>query len=407
MSEDVSQRVVAAKKTVEDIDVDGKTVLVRTDFNVPFRPGTTEISDDSRIESALPTIRYLTERRCRVVLCSHLGRPEGRVADELRMGPVADRLSELLGARVLTTDDCVGPHVADAVASLRPGGVLLLENVRFHSGEEENSSEFASALAAPADVYVDDAFGAAHRSHASIDGVALFLPAVSGLLVARELEVLSNALERPRRPFVAILGGAKVSDKLAALENLASKVDVLLVGGGMAATFFAAQGLAVGESLVEPEQFATARAVLSAATESRLDVRLPVDVVTADSFSADARHQVVDADQVPPGYRIMDIGPRTTEAFERKLEDAYTIIWNGPMGVAEWKAFSEGTRRLAAKLAALQNATTIIGGGSTAEAVRALGLDSAMTHVSTGGGASLDFIGGKTLPGVAALLDKD
>ena len=398
---------MAAKKTVQDIDIDGKTVLVRTDFNVPFRPGTMEISDDSRIESTLPTIRYLTERRCRVIICSHLGRPKGRVSNELRMGPVAGRLSELLGREVSTAGDCIGPQVADAMSRLGPGGVLLLENLRFHSGEEQNRTDFASALAAPAEVYVDDAFGAAHRAHASIEGVTRFLPAVSGLLMARELEMLGHALEHPRRPFAAVLGGAKVSDKLAALENLAKKVDTLLVGGGMAATFFAAQGLHVGESLVEPEQFATARSVLAAAKESGLDLRLPVDIVVADSFSADAQHKVVEADRMPLGYRIMDIGPHTTEEFEQALDAAHTVIWNGPMGVAEWAPFADGTRRLAAKLAALEDATTIIGGGSTAEAVRALGLDSAMTHVSTGGGASLEFIGGKTLPGVAALLDKD
>lgn len=398
---------MVAKKTVEDIDVDGKTILLRTDFNVPFRPGTTEISDDSRIELALPTIRYLTDRCCKVVLCSHLGRPNGRVVDELQMGPVANRLSELLGTRVLLAADCLGTQVSNAVANQKPGEVLMLENLRFHPEEEENNDKFASELAAMADIYVDDAFGAAHRAHASIEAVARFLPAVSGLLMSQELAMLGDVLDRPRRPFGAILGGAKVSDKLAALENLISRTDTLLVGGGMAATFLAAQGFNVGQSSIEPEHFETALATIAESGGSELDVQLPTDVVVADSFSINAQYKVIDVDKISSGDFIMDIGPHTIESFQRAVLNSRTILWNGPMGVSEWAPFAEGTRRLTSTLAAAEDTTTIIGGGSTAEAVRALGLDSRMTHVSTGGGASLEFIGGAILPGVAALLDKD
>ena len=391
----------AVKRTVHDADVAGKTVLVRVDYNVPFRPGTAEISDDSRIAASLPTVRYLLERRCRVVLCSHLGRPGGEVVEEMRLRPAAIRLGELLGRRVEYATDCVGPEVERAVGELRPGGVLLLENLRFHAGEEQNDADFSRRLASLADLFVNDAFGAAHRAHASTVGVAEYLPAVAGLLMARELEMLGAALESPARPFAAVFGGAKVSDKLAVLRRLAPDVDTLMVGGGMAATFLQARGLDVGMSLVEAEWVPAARELLG-----RADILLPVDVVVADGFSETASHRVADAGSIPAGWCIMDIGPETSAAFEAALEPAKTVAWNGTMGVAEWPPFAAGTARVANRIAGLKDATTIIGGGSTAEAVRALGLVDRMTHVSTGGGAALEFLEGRELPGVAALEDR-
>ena len=394
------------KKTVQDVDVAGKTVLVRVDFNVPFRPSTTDISDDTRIRASLPTIRYLREQHCRVVLCSHLGRPKGKAQDALRMAPVTQQLSELIQAPVIQALDCVGPEVARRVERLALGDVMMLENTRFHHEEEANNPDFARELSSIAEVYVSDAFGAAHRAHASTEGVAHFLPAVAGLLMARELEVLGSALGSPRRPFAAIIGGAKVSDKMAVLENLASRVDVLIIGGGMTATFLAARGLGVGESPVEVGLTSSAAKLLDGARQ-QVKVLLPVDVMVADSFSANAGHRLVDAHEIPPGWRIMDVGPRTTSDIGYALTGARTVLWNGPLGVFEWKAFAAGTTNLSESLAGLPDATTVIGGGSTAEAVRQLGLSDQMTHVSTGGGASLEFLEGKTLPGVAALLDKD
>ena len=399
---------MADKATVRDVDVAGKTVLVRVDYNVPFRPGTTEIADDSRISASLPTVRYLIEQRCRVVLCSHLGRPEGKAVKELRMAPVSARLSEMLGAPVAQARDCVGPQVRDKLDALPPGGVLMLENLRFHPGEESDDPEFAAALVGSlVDMYVNDAFGAAHRVHASIVGVTQFLPAVAGLLMARELEMLGALLEDPGRPFVAVLGGAKVSDKIAVLRKLANRVDTLVVGGGMAATFLAAKGLGVGDSLLEKDRVPDAGELVLAAGEPGLRLLLPEDVVVADSFQEDASSKVVRADAVPPGWRIMDIGPRTATSYLRALSGAKTVVWNGPMGVSEWKPFAEGTSRIAGALAGLAGATTVIGGGSTAEIVVALGLAEKMTHVSTGGGASLKFLEGGALAGVAALMDKE
>ena len=396
---------MVAKMTVRDLDVAGKTVLVRVDFNVPFRPGTVEISDDSRIEASLPTVRYLVGRQCRVVLCSHLGRPKGRVAEELRMAPVSRRFSELLGMSVPQAHDCVGPGVEVLVDGLPPGGVIMLENLRFNPEEESNGPEFARALASLAEVYVNDAFGAAHRAHASTEAVTRFLPAVAGLLMARELQMLGDALERPSRPFSAVIGGAKVSDKVDALENLVDKVDSLIIGGGMAATFLRFKGLEVGESLLEEDKVRLAGEIIATVNERGIRLLLPVDVVVADSFSADADHRVVDVGHIPPTWRIMDIGPRTAVAYGRALESAKTVIWNGPMGVFEWEPFAQGTAVIARALAGLADVTTVIGGGSTAEVVKALGLDDKMSHVSTGGGASLEFMEGRTLPGVAALMD--
>ncbi len=389
------------KRTLRDADISGERVLVRADFNVPFRPGTSEISDDSRIAASLPTVRYLLDRGCGIVLCSHLGRPGGEVVDDLRLEPVARRLAELLGSRVEYTRDCVGPDVERAVFGLPPGGVLLLENLRFHAGEESNDADFAAKLASLADLYVNDAFGAAHRAHASTVGVTKYLPAVAGLLMARELEMLGAVLESPARPFAAVFGGAKVSDKLAVLRRMAPRVDALTVGGGMAATFLAARGLDVGTSLVEEEWVPGAGKLLE-----QFDVLLPVDVVVADSFSEDASHRVVDAASIPAGWGIMDIGPETAGTFEAALSSAKTVAWNGTMGVSEWRSFAAGTASVASAIAGLEDATTVIGGGSTAEAVRALGLVDRMTHVSTGGGAALEFLEGRELPGVAALDDR-
>ena len=398
---------MAAKQTVEDIRVDGRTVLVRVDYNVPFHPGSVEISDDSRIAASLPTLRYLLERECRLIVCSHLGRPSGRVVEELRTAPVSARLAELLGVPIRQLDDCVGPEVMDAVYAMRAGDVVMLENLRFHAEEEANDMEFATALAMPADLYVNDAFGAAHRAHASTEGVARLLPAAAGFLMARELAMLGQALDEPRRPFAAIMGGAKVSDKIAVLESLAGKVDKLIIGGGMAATFFKAQGLPIGDSLVEDEWVPFARDFLLKAGETGLELLLPDDVVIANEFSVHADSRVVGVDGIPGGWRVMDVGPGTADAFARAVGDCGTVLWNGPMGVFEWSNFSHGTVRLAEALSALGDATTVVGGGSTAEAVQSLGYAERMTHVSTGGGASLEFLEGRELPGVAALPDKE
>lgn len=396
----------AQKATVLDIDAAGKTVLVRVDYNVPFRPGTTEISDDSRIRASLPTINHLLGQGSRVVLCSHVGRPKGRVVEELRMAPAARRLSELLGAPVAQAPDCVGPAAEDAVNALESGQAVVLENLRFHPGEEDNDAEFAGALASLADLYVNDAFGAAHRAHASTEGVARLLPSAAGLLMAREVEALGRMLESPARPFVAIMGGAKVSDKIAVLENLADRVDTLLIGGGMAATFLKARGLSVGESPVEEDWVEFAGAFVDAAVDGLSQLLLPVDLIIADAFSSEARCATVDVAGVRPGWRIMDIGPRTLGAFRDALGGAMTVLWNGPMGVFEWEPFARGTAGVAQMLAGLEGATTVVGGGSTAEAIGSLGLAQKMTHVSTGGGASLEFLEGKDLPGYVVLPDK-
>jgi phosphoglycerate kinase len=397
------------KKTVRDIQVAGKRVLVRADFNVPLNEAG-EITDDIRIRAALPTIEYLRNKGARVILCSHLGRPKGNVVEGLRLTPVAVRLSELLGAPVVKTDDCIGSEVERTVAAMAPGDVVLLENLRFHPEERANDPDFAKQLAALADVYVNDAFGTAHRAHASTEGVAHFLPGVAGFLIERELEFLGTALAEPAHPFVAILGGAKVSSKIGVIENLLPKVDHLIVGGGMANTFLKAQGYEVGASLLEEDKLELARDLLVRAGEKLV---LPVDVVVADAFAADARHQTVSIDQVPAGpapgsdegWRILDIGPKSVERFREVLKTAKTVVWNGPMGVFEFPTFAAGTVAIAKALAGT-DATTIIGGGDSAAAVKQAGLSEAMTHISTGGGASLEFLEGKILPGVAALQDK-
>lgn len=393
-----------AKKSVRDIDVSGKRVLVRVDFNVPFdRNG--GIADDSRIRGALPTIRYLQDQGARTILCSHLGRPDGKVVESLRLKRVAERLSRLIGRPVETANDCVGAEAEAAVAALRPGGVLLLENLRFHEEEEKNDPAFARALASLADVYVNDAFGTAHRAHASTAGVAAYLPAVAGFLMLKEIEELGNVLTNPERPMSAILGGAKISSKLGVLQNLLPRVDCLLLGGGMANTFLKARGMNAGDSLVEEDMVETARQVMRDAESRGVPLLLPTDVVVADQFAANANKQTVPVSGVPAGWRIMDVGPDTLNTYRDALDDCKTIFWNGPLGVAEFPAFAEGSLALALALADL-DARVVIGGGETSALVEQAGLHDRYTHVSTGGGASLEFIEGKTLPGVAALLDK-
>lgn len=388
------------KKTIRDIDVKGKRVLVRVDFNVPLDQG--KVADDTRIRAALPTIQYLIEQEARIILMSHLGRPKGKVREELRLTPVAERLAELLDRPVAMAVDCVGEKVETAVDRLRPGDVLLLENLRFHPGEEANDPEFASRLASLGEVYVNDAFGTAHRAHASTEGVARRLPAVAGFLMEKELNFLSKALESPGHPFVAILGGAKISDKIGVVDNLLGKVDALLVGGGMANTFLKAQGYEAGQSLVEDESLPLARELLDKAGRKLV---LPVDVVVADRFDAEAQSKVVSVEEVPAEWRILDIGPATIERFAQELRTAKTVVWNGTMGVAEFPRFAAGTRAVIEMLAESQ-ATTIVGGGDTAAAVHQAGMVEKMSHVSTGGGASLEMLEGKVLPGVAALADR-
>jgi phosphoglycerate kinase len=389
-----------SKKTIRDIQLDGKRVLVRVDFNVPLDDG--KVADDARIQAALPTIRYLLEHGAAVILMSHLGRPKGDVRENLRLDPVARRLTQLLGQDVTKLDDCVGPDVEQAAKSLKPGQVLLLENLRFHAEEEKNDPAFAKQLASLGYVYVNDAFGTAHRAHASTVGVAKYLPAVAGLLLELELQMLGKALSEPTRPFVAILGGAKVSDKIGVIRSLLSRTDLLLLGGGMANTFLMAKGYEVGESLAERESVVTAQQIMAQAGKKLV---LPVDVVVADSFEKNAAWKTVSVKEVPPDWRILDIGPRTLGLFADKLRSAGTVVWNGPMGVFEFPAFAAGTIGLANILAGTQ-ATTIVGGGDSAAAIKEAGLTEKITHVSTGGGASLEFLEGKELPGVAALEDR-
>ena len=385
------------------MDVAGKRVLVRVDFNVPLDRDSGAIVDDSRIAAALPTLRYLLDRRARIVLCSHLGRPKGPDTD-LGLAPVARRLGELLDLPVATVGDCIGPEVDAAVAELDPGGVLMLENLRFHPEEEGNDPAFAKALAAVADVYVNDAFGAAHRAHASTEGVARHLPAVAGLLMEKELEFLVKAVTEPERPVAAIVGGAKVSDKVPTLEHMVERVESVLIGGGMSATFFHAKGYEVGASLLEADMADAASGLEERAKAGGTSLLLPIDLVIAERFEAGAPSRTVAAAAVAPGWTIMDIGPQTLALFRSELKKCRTVIWNGPMGVFEMPRFAAGTRGLAETVAGL-DATTIVGGGSTAQAVHELGLADRMSHVSTGGGASLELMEGKILPGVAALLD--
>ncbi|MEJ2725078.1 MAG: phosphoglycerate kinase [Deltaproteobacteria bacterium] len=388
------------KKTIKDIEVADKRVLVRVDFNVPLQNGA--VADDTRIRSTLPTIEHLISHGAKVILCSHLGRPKGKPDEKFRLDPVAERLSELLHTKVGKLDDCVGPEVESAVENLEPGGVLLLENTRFHPGEKENDPEFASRLAKLADIYVNDAFGAAHRAHASTEGVAHYLPAVAGLLMERELDVLSRTLEHPEHPFVAIFGGAKISDKIGVVERLLDRLDKLLVGGGMANTLLRAQNLETGKSLVEEESLETGRRILNEAVDKLV---LPVDVVIAEEFKSEAETKVVLVDRVPPDWRILDIGPQTIDLFKDKLKSVKTLVWNGPLGAAELEPFAQGTKAVAQCLGE-QDGVFVVGGGDTVAVLNQLGLAGKMTHLSTGGGAFLEFLEGKELPGVAVLQDR-
>ncbi|RPF54445.1 phosphoglycerate kinase [Aquisalibacillus elongatus] len=392
------------KMTVKDIELKGKRVFCRVDFNVPISKG--EISDDTRIQAALPTIQYLVDQGARVVLASHLGRPGGEVVDELRLDPVAQHLSNLLDQPVLKADDVYSDEVVSNVNSLENGQVLLLENVRFHPGEKKNDEELAKQFASLADVYVNDAFGAAHRAHASTEGVAHHLPAVSGLLLEKELRVLGEALENPDRPFTAIIGGAKVKDKIGVIDHLLDRVDHLLIGGGLSYTFIKALGYEIGQSLLEEDKIDMAKGFIEQAKEKGVSLHLPIDCVVADDFSREANTKVVPIEEIPSDWEALDVGPKTVEKFDEIIQDSKLVMWNGPMGVFEYEAFSNGTKGVAASLARTEG-YTVIGGGDSASAVEKFGYANQMDHISTGGGASLEFMEGKVLPGVAALKDHE
>ena len=387
------------KKTIRDIDVNGKKVLVRVDFNVPIKDGV--VGDDTRIRGALPTIQYLLDKGAAVILCSHLGRPKGEVNPKYSLQPVAEYLKGLVSNPVYFADDCIGESAKKAAAELKPGEILVLENTRFYKGEEKNDLELAKGLADLADLYVNDAFGTAHRAHSSTEGVTHFKPGVAGFLLEKEIQYLSSAVEDPKRPFVAILGGAKISDKIGVIKNLLNKADKVLIGGGMANTFFAAQGYDMADSLVQEEALDTAKEILAAGSEKLV---LPVDMVIADAFDNDAEKKCVDTGNVPAGWRVLDIGPKTVELYSKLVSDAATVVWNGPMGVFEMPEFAKGTFAVA-KAVADSNAISIIGGGDSVAAIQQSGLADKVTHISTGGGASLEMLEGIVLPGVAALQD--
>ncbi len=391
-----------AKKTVRDIEVTGKRVLVRVDFNVPIENG--KVTDDTRIKEALPTIQYLRENKAKVILISHLGRPKGKINEKYRLTPVAQRLQEILGVPVLKVDDCLGDKPAAAVKAMRPGEVILLENVRFYPEEEKNDPAFAQKLSLLADVYVNDAFGAAHRAHASTEGVAHFLPAVMGFLMEKEVKTLTKILTVPERPFAAILGGAKVSDKIGVVKNLLGKVDVLLVGGVLANTFLKAQGYEVGKSPVEEDKIKTAEEIYALAGSRKVKIILPVDVVIVSGGEAADKIKMVKVDEIPADGQVFDLGPESIKIFKEALQGAKTVFWNGPLGVFEQKVFAEGTLAIARAIAE-DNLTSVVGGGDTLAAVSKAGVAQKITHLSTGGGASLEFLEGKVLPGLAALTD--
>ncbi|MDQ0225333.1 phosphoglycerate kinase [Metabacillus niabensis] len=392
------------KKSVKDIDVKGKVVFCRVDFNVPMKDG--QVTDDTRIRAALPTIEYLTEQGAKVVLASHLGRPKGEVVEELRLNAVAEKLQALSGKNVVKTDEAYGDTVKAEIAKLEEGGILLLENVRFYPGEEKNDPELAKAFADLADIYVNDAFGAAHRAHASTEGIAKHIPAVAGFLMEKELEVLGKALSNPERPFTAIIGGAKVKDKIGVIQNLLDKVDNLIIGGGLAYTFIKSLGHDVGKSLLEEDKIDLAKSFLEQAKEKGVNFYMPVDVVVADDFSNDANIKVVPVDSIPNDWEGLDAGPKTREIYADVIKKSKLVIWNGPMGVFELDAFANGTKAVAEALAEAEGTYSVIGGGDSAAAVEKFGLADKMSHISTGGGASLEFMEGKELPGVVALNDK-
>ncbi len=392
------------KKTIKDIDLKSKRVLMRVDFNVPL-DDKLNITDDIRIRASLPTIKYALEKRAKVILMSHLGRPDGKVVDSMRLTSAAKRLEELLGQKVVKTDDCIGDAVKKTVASMKPGDVVLLENLRFHAEEEKNDPAFAKELSSLGDVFVNDAFGTAHRAHASTEGVTKYLPSVAGFLLEKEIEYLGSAVDNPKRPFVAILGGAKVKDKIKVIDNLLNKVDALLIGGGMAYTFLKAKGKTIGASKLDKDGFDTAKAALDKAAKKNIPMLLPVDNVIADKFDANANTKLVGED-IPDGWMGLDIGPKTIKLFEDMLKTAKTVVWNGPMGVFEMDKFTKGTEDVAKFLAGLKGCTVVIGGGDTAAAMSKFKVDKLMTHISTGGGASLEYLEGRGLPGIDALNDR-
>ncbi|OIK09107.1 phosphoglycerate kinase [Bacillus sp. MUM 13] len=391
------------KKSLKDIDVKGKRVFCRVDFNVPMENG--KITDDTRIRAALPTIEYLAEQGAKVILASHLGRPKGQVSEELRLTPVAKRLSELTGKDVQKTDEAFGDSVKAEISSMKEGDILLLENVRFYPGEEKNDPELAKSFAELADVYVNDAFGAAHRAHASTEGIAQYLPAAAGLLMQKELEVLGKALSNPERPFTAIIGGAKVKDKIGVIENLLEKVDNLIIGGGLAYTFIKSQGHEIGKSLLEEDKIDLAASFIKKAEEKGVKLYMPIDVIVADDFSNDANTKEVNVDSIPADWEALDIGPKTRELYADVIKSSKLVIWNGPMGVFEIDKFANGTKKVAEALAESKDTFSVIGGGDSAAAVEKFNLADKMSHISTGGGASLEFMEGKELPGVTALND--
>jgi phosphoglycerate kinase len=398
-----------AKKTLNDVEIAGKRVLVRVDFNVPLNDQQ-QITDDTRIRAALPTIRHLLDGGAAVVLMSHLGRPKGQRVDSMSLAPVASHLSSLLGLEIALAADCIGAAVLAQATQLRAGQVLLLENLRFHAEEEGNDSAFAKELGALGDIYVNDAFGAAHRAHASTEGVTHHVAdSVSGLLMEKEITYLDETLKTPARPFVAILGGAKISGKIEVIENLLDKVDVLIIGGGMSYTFFKAMGLEIGTSLLEEDRIEVAKSLLARSQEQGVELLLPVDTVVADRFAEDAQTQIVSREKMPVGWEGVDIGPETRKLYDERMATAGTVVWNGPLGVFEMAPFAKGTLAVAQALAAAtkKGAISIIGGGDTAAAITQMGLAAQMTHISTGGGASLECMGGRVLPGVVALSDKE
>lgn len=397
--------IIMNKKTIKDIDVKNKKILVRCDFNVPQNKETGEITDNRRIKAALPTIQYLLENNAKVILCSHLGRPKGEVNPKYSLKPVAEELSKLLGKEVKLAKDVIGTDAKELTSNIKEGEIVLLENVRFHAEEEKNDAGFAKELASMAQIYVNDAFGTSHRAHGSTAGVADYLPAVSGFLIEKELEFLGGALENPKKPFIAILGGAKVSDKIGVIENLIEKVDTLIIGGGMAYTFFKAKGLNIGTSICEEDKIDLAKSLLEKAEDKGVKLLLPVDNKVAKEFSNEAEYIEVSSEEIPDGYMGMDIGAKTIENFKEVLKDAKTVVWNGPLGVFEFDKFAQGTNEVAKILGNL-DAITIIGGGDSAAAIEKMGLADKMTHISTGGGASLEFLEGKTLPGIACLENK-
>ena len=392
------------KKTIRDIDVSGKKVLVRCDFNVPLDESR-KITDNRRIVSALPTINYLIEKGAKVILCSHLGRPKGEFKKEFSLDVVADELSKLLGKEVKLAEDVVGESAKTLTNNMNEGDVVLLENVRFHKEEEKNEPEFSKELASLAEIYVNDAFGTAHRAHSSTEGVSHYLPAVSGFLIEKEINFLGDTLENPKRPFIAILGGAKVSDKIGVIDNLLDKVDKLIIGGGMAFTFLKAQGHKIGKSICEEDKLDLAREILKKAEEKNVEILLPIDSHVAKDFSNEAEDMIVHSKEIPDDFEGLDIGPDTIKLFEEAIQGAKTIIWNGPLGVCEFSKYEIGTREVA-KALAKTDAISVIGGGDSAAAIEKLGLADKITHISTGGGASLEFLEGKKLPGIECLLDK-